>query len=43
MTDENKTDDHATEWNMRKEKKPIIQWLLLIIVLAILAYLAAGA
>jgi len=42
MTDKNKTDDHDLEWNRRKEHKPIIQWLLLVILLAILAYVAAG-
>ena len=43
MTDDHKTDNHDAEWNRRNENKPIIQWLLLIIVLALLAYVAAGA
>jgi len=42
MSDKYKQDNYDAEWNMRKEKTPIIQWIVLVILLAILAYLASG-
>lgn len=36
------TDNEETEWNTRKEGKPILQWIFLLIILAVVAYVASG-